>query len=242
MWGIVKKVILFCVFLPFLFIGSQEQSRPEGQLIQAFKKVGVEPERYVLHYGNRLHRAMSRQEIEEWTQALSRSFNIGPAERNDEFDGIKFSAEGIIEQNILVKMVVINDEPSEALNHPYLSIQLEGKGSDRENWQAARDHVTRVLLNHGITPSYHYSVQGSRPVQNEQEEYLLAEIFRLLKAEEVEAMHTDHTISISALSPLLPAGIKTRGGMMNMQAAVRMNQDAHRMVITLGTPIITIEY
>ena len=79
-------------------------------------------------------------------------------------------------------------------------------------------------------------------MQNEQEEYLLAEIFRLLKAEEVEAMRTDHTVSISALSPLLPAGIKTRGGMMNMQAAVRMNQDAHRMVITLGTPIITIEY
>lgn len=239
MW---KKMILFCAFLPLLFIGSQEQPQPEGHLLKAFKKVGVEPERYVLHYGNRMHRAMSPEEIEEWTRALGRSLNTGPVEINDELDGIKFSAEGAIERNILVKMVVINDEPSKAQIHPYLSIQLAGNGNNRESFQAARDQVTRVLLNYEITPIYHYSVQGSRPVKNEHEEHLLAEIFQQLRAEEVEAMRTDHTISISALSPLLPAGIKTRGGMMNMQAAVRMNRDAHRMVVTLGTPIITIEY
>lgn len=242
MWGIGKKVILFCTVLPFLFIGSQEQPQPEGHLLETFKKVGVEPERYVLHYGSRIHRAMSQKEIEEWTQELSRLLDIGPVEINDELDGIKFSAEGAVERNILVKLVVINDEPSKAQIHPYLSIQLVGKGNHQENWQAARDQVTRVLLDHGITPFYHFSVQGSRPVKTEQEEHLLSEIFRLLKAKEVEAMRTDHTISISALSPLLPAGIKTKGGMMNMQAAIRMNRDAHRMVITLGTPIITIEY
>ncbi len=242
MQKIWKQMAVFCSILPLVLIASQTQIQPEERLLDVFEKVGVQPERSVLHHGNRLDKDMGKDEVKEWIRELGKSFGIGPVRMDERHDGIRYIAQGTVGRNILIKMVVINDEPSKSRFHPYLSIQLIGSGKVGENWLSVRHKVTRVLLDYGIIPSYHYSVQGSKRTNINNHEQLLARIFQLLQAKEVEAMRTRHTVSISANSPLMPEGIKTKGGMMNMQAAIRMNESTHRMILTLGTPIITIEY
>ncbi|MGA8944161.1 MAG: YwmB family TATA-box binding protein [Thermoactinomyces sp.] len=236
-----KQLAVFCMILPLILIASQTHSQPEEHLLDVFAKIGIEPEKSVLHHGNRMNRAMDQEEIWDLARKLGDSLGLGPI-RSDTRDGIRFTAQGSAGRNILIKMVVINDEPSKERICPYISIQLVGNGEPGGNWLNVRHKVTRLLLDYGIIPSYHYSVQGSKQIGKDNGEPLLAQVFRLLRAREVEAMSTRHTVSISAFSPLMPAGIETKGGMMNMQAAVRINESAHRMILTLGTPIITIEY
>ncbi|MBA4602976.1 YwmB family TATA-box binding protein [Thermoactinomyces mirandus] len=242
MRGIWKQAAVVCLILPLVLIASQTKPQPEECLLDVFEEIGVQPEKFVWHHGNRTERAMSKEEVKQWAGELGKAFGIGPVITDEGPDGIRFTAQGSAGRNILIKMVVINDEPSKKRIHPYLAIQLFANGEPGENWLVVRDKATRVLLDHGIVPSYHYSVQGSKQADIKNHEHLLAQVFQLLKAKEVEAMRTGHIISISAFSPLMPEGIETKGGMMNMQAAIRTSSDAHRMTLTLGTPIITIEY
>lgn len=240
--SIWKQMAVFCSILPLILIASQTQLQPEERLLYVFEKIGVHPDRSVLHHGNRMDQTMSKEEVRQLAGELGKPFGIGPVRMDERQDGTRFTAQGSAGRNILIKMVVINDEPSQKRVNPYLSIQLVGNGELGEDWLAVRHKVTELLLDYGIIPSYHYSIQGSKRTDINNCEHLIARVFQLLRAKEVEAMRTDHTISISAFSPWLPAGIETKGGMMNMQAAIRMNESAHRMILTLGTPIITIEY
>ncbi|MEW9031585.1 MAG: YwmB family TATA-box binding protein [Planifilum fimeticola] len=47
---------------------------------------------------------------------------------------------------------------------------------------------------------------------------------------------------MSAFTPALRGGLETKGGTMNVQVAARMDRNGERLILTLGTPIITIEY
>ncbi|MBA4541821.1 MULTISPECIES: YwmB family TATA-box binding protein [Thermoactinomyces] len=226
----------------FLLMGSQMKLGPEQKLLQVFHSVGGRPELYVLHFGSRTPDAMTKERMDQLAGKLQVSLGTASLKKNAETDGIRYTATGWIAPDLLVQWVMINDEPSSDKVRPYLSLQLIGKGEPGADFAKARDRCTKVLRENGIIPSYHFSVQGTASVGHTDAENLLTRVTRMLKAREVEEMRTDRTISLSLFSPLLSSGIRTGGGVMNVQVAARMNHDTHRLILTLGTPIITIEY
>jgi hypothetical protein len=218
------------------------QPEPETRLLDVFKTAGVQPELFVLHHGSRTVSPMTKGQVEQLAKKLQSALGTQAVEKKMEADGLRYTGNGFITRNIMIQWIVINDKPSNHWVHPYLSMQLIGKGEPGADLREARNRCTEVLRENGIIPSYHFSVQGSRPVSNLSKEMLLIQVIRDLKAKEVEVMRTDRTSSLSLYSPMLPGGIRTGGGLMNVQAAVRVSDDAHRLILTLGTPIITIEY
>jgi hypothetical protein len=226
----------------FLLMGSQMKLEPEQELLHVFHSVGGRPELYVLHFGSRTASSMTKEKIEQLANKLQVSLGTASVKKNVETDGIRYTATGWVARGLLVQWVIINDEPSRFKVRPYLSLQLIGKGEPGADFKEARDRCTEVLHENGIIPSYHFSVQGTTSVAHGDSEKILARVARALKAKEVEEMRTDRTISLSLFSPQLSSGIRTGGGVMNVQAAARMNHDTHRLILTLGTPIITIEY
>ena len=55
-------------------------------------------------------------------------------------------------------------------------------------------------------------------------------------------MRSKRTTSVSAYTPLLAGKLWANGNLMNVQVAAREGSDQQGLILTLGTPIITIEY
>jgi hypothetical protein len=117
-----------------------------------------------------------------------------------------------------------------------------GRGVPTQSFFEMKKRCTRLLQSYGIIADYHFSIRGRTMNVTTGLANHAQKVLTLLRAREVEGMRTDHTVSLSALSSMLPGGIETGGGMMNLQVAARMDSEARAVVLTIGTPIITIEY
>ena len=90
-----------------------------------------------------------------------------------------------------------------------------------------------------VKPQFQFSIQGHQEGLHQNE--TMKEALHLLRAREVESLRTK-TVSVSAFSSLLGDPIQTAGGEMNVQVATKVDEGNKRLIVTIGTPIITIEY
>jgi hypothetical protein len=233
-------VLLFVLI--FLSVGSASPPDDAGRLIDAFNRVGANPEKIVLHHGNRTRTPYPREAISTIAEQLRRDLGLGPVHRTVDRHGIRWTAVGGWGRNLQTRLTVINDRVDLSENRPYISIQLTGRGQPGMEWTRFRHRLEKILIRHGVEPRIQFSIQGSRPGQSSHPEEAVRQVLERLNAREIEGMRTDRTTSISAYAPALRGGLETSGGTMNVQVAARMDRSRGRIILTLGTPIITIEY
>jgi hypothetical protein len=234
--------VSLCVILSLLLTGSDLKPTTEHILLQVFQSIGVKPEYFVLHHGGRTSTRINRGQADAFVHQLADQLNFKSVSKEVRADGIRYSATGQIGRNITAELNVINDEPEKQWMQPYISIRVKGRGKPGRELEQARSLLAVTLQSNAIIPHFHFSIQGTISSAPSRLEQPIVQAFQKLHAKEVESMLTTHTASISAYSPMLPGGLKTKGGWMNLQAAARVNHDTRRLIFTLGTPIITIEY
>lgn len=125
-----------------------------------------------------------------------------------------------------------------------LVLRVQGAHEPLNTLTETVKNVSHGLRQAGVTPHVHVSVQGSVPYifcQRERSQWV-REIMEKLGAYEVEALREATMASVSAFSPHFRTSIASNGRRMNLQIAVRSHPATHQTVITMGTPIITIEY
>ena len=71
---------------------------------------------------------------------------------------------------------------------------------------------------------------------------LIGQIEEKLAVESVEEVQLENVISRSGYSPFIDRSIMTGNRPMNLQVATHVDRKEGRTVVTVGTPIITIEY
>jgi hypothetical protein len=226
----------------FLCAGSEGQALPPVVLLKSFLTIGAVPERVVLHHGGRTEKPLSKKDWDRWVNVLGESLGLSHADKVVQADGVKYTAEGRFGQSMSVRLTVLDDEPDRPVSRPYFSVQVVGSGRSAGEWIRASDWLARVLRSNGLIPCFHYAIQGSKRLDSPRPDPSVAEVFRFLNAAEVEEMRAGRTVSISAFSPLLPDRMRTGNGWMNVQIAARVASDEHRLILTVGSPIITIEY
>jgi hypothetical protein len=173
---------------------------------------------------------------------MQHSLKLSSISKQEDIQGIHYTLKGNFGRNLFIELNVINDEPSKKAVQPYISIKISGRGKPNGELAKARNRLTQVLQANKIIPHFHFSIQGSIPMKSSRLDHPIVQAFEKLHAKEVESMRTSHTVSLSAYSPLIEESLKTEGGLMNIQAATRVNHEKQRLMFTLGTPIITIEY
>ncbi|WP_169713646.1 YwmB family TATA-box binding protein [Paludifilum halophilum] len=238
-------IIILSILTTFL-VGSSPMTREERIIVRALEEAGAKPSLYMWHHGGRTKDFYPRESVSTWVDALTDDLDIESARRVTEADGQRWTASGVWKRNIHIELNVINDRPRERFVQPYISIRLMGRGLSDAHLFRARNHLIRVLQQHHLEPRTHFSVQGTiqPPTRREslRKEKIIARVLMRLGADEVESMKSERTTSVSAYTPLFNGGLETRGGTMNIQAAVKTGTDEKSVIFTLGTPIITIEY
>lgn len=235
-----KGTYLFLgIFLSMILMGSQAKSQTDQLLWDTMNRLEVNVDRVVYHHGGRFpHRVLSSQ-LEPLVRQIAHALSLSSFTKRTEKDGVRYEAMNR-KSKMTTKLTVVNDRPNQAWSKPYISIQIahEAEDIDRSTYQ----RLVQVLQRYQITPQIDCSMQGSRPYRQEPMTMFVSQALSHLQAHEIEAIRTEQMISVSAWSPRISGGIQTRGGQMNLQIATKLDEQTNRLLFTIGSPIITIEY
>lgn len=235
------------LFLSVFLIASAKDPSQEEELLRVFDRRGAKIDRYMLHVGSRAPGNYSSADLQNLADRLAGELGLGEVQTKNMADGTRYEAHGKWNRNLQVKMAVINDRPGDSFVKPYISISAAGRGPlNQAHFFEAHGRLFRTLQKFRIDTNTHFSIQGKLPFEHranrDDREELVNQVVRELGAEEVESMRTERTTSVSAHTPLFNGGLKTKGGTMNVQVAAKIGDDDRQIILTLGTPIITIEY
>lgn len=231
--------LLLSIFLSMILMGSQAKSQTDQLLWDTMYRLGVKVDRVVYHHGGRFSHQVSVSQLDQRVQQIAHAFSLSSVTKRTEVDGVRYQAMDR-KSNMITKLIVVNDQPNQAWSKPYISIQIahDGKDFDRSIYQ----RLVQVLTHYQIHPQIDCSMQGSKPYRQEPLTTFVSQAFLHLQAHEVEAIRTKQVISVSAWSPRISGGLRTQGGQMNLQVATKIDEQTNRLLFTIGSPIITIEY
>ncbi|MCH5585261.1 YwmB family TATA-box binding protein [Shimazuella sp. AN120528] len=224
----------------FLMGSSQPGSAVPQTLLGVAYKMEIEPTSYVVHHSGRTGHLVSASQagknMRQWVNELS----LGKVEKRTDQDGIRYDASGKW-GNLEVSFYMIIDQPEAKVSKPYIAIQVTGHGKPKDDWPKAAERIQKFLFKQEIPTHLHYSIQGN--LDHSTDTIKTAHnIVKLLDAKEIEGMETDQTVSISAYSSLFSESIQTGGGKMNLQVATHRDVKDGKLIVTIGSPIITVEY
>lgn len=223
-------ILLFvvCIVLSFVVIFFMPlQADRELRLVHAFQKLHIAPTLYVLHYGSELQ-GIDQQQGLNVMHSLQKYFHL-PLKKEDGAYIVKGRF-----RSFDVKGTLLNNK-----EQPYLSLQVSTQGAFNKEILNIKKQLGNLLRINKQEPHFHFSIQGQK--QDHHPDKLLKDALYILHAKEVESLK-GQTVSVSAYSSLLGETIKTAGGPMNVQIALRAAQGKNQWMVTMGTPIITIEY
>ncbi|MEK4276248.1 YwmB family TATA-box binding protein [Paenibacillus sp. FSL R7-0026] len=133
-------------------------------------------------------------------------------------------------------------------NGYYAIVQLSGDAhTDRNTLMTLHEQVDQLLVDSGMKATWNMSVQGTavtatEHVANQQLELIEEQLSTKVDIASVERYTDAGTASVSYKAAELPLSIKSGSHMLNMQLAVHQVGDEVDNRITVGFPVITIEY
>lgn len=237
------KLLGWVVLCFFLMGNAITQNDPIEEIMDQYQNTGSIPTLFVLHHGGRMNRALTSQEVEKLAKRINYEFHGENIQRFVEADGTRYQSENQLSSSWKVSVRIVDDQPTQTRKKPYVSLELRGNGIPDARLQQFRKQFLQVCLANEMTPQIHFSIQGEVSAgQASGMKDMIQSKIKPLDAKQIEEMTTENTVSISYFVPRWGSGIVTKGGEMNLQIATRWNHQNNRAVLTMGTPIITIEY
>lgn len=234
-WIGICACVVLCVVLTNS-VGVYPQ--PERQLVNVFRMLGIKSHKYVLHVGD-YTQPMTNKTLKIFLHQAQTTFRLSPVSKRIQTDGSWYTMTGTGGLSVRFSLFIYGRLASNV--KPYLSIQFIGSGIPEREFFRAHAKLFHYLKSNHMQPHLHFSLQGTTSM-NRSLNQLTTQVIDQLLVKKIEMVQSKNFMSISGYSPLLIDMIKTKGGMMNLQIAARVNKTSNQTVVTLGTPIITIEY
>jgi TATA-box binding len=125
----------------------------------------------------------------------------------------------------------------------YLVLQLDGSRQSLPHLVSTQEKFVKSLAKADFIPQFSTCIRGMYNVNMsvDQQEGRILSIFQALQANERERLADETVVSISGYTQLWKPFISLNGEKMNLQVATHRDSHAGTQ-ITVGTPIITVEY
>lgn len=242
--GIYRKVIIV-FFVLFFILGLKAQGKNGNNveiLVKAFQDTGAQHSTYWLHIGVPYKGYTNDEDLLKMGNNLSESFNLGRVKELQLIGNQKvYVANGTWGNNTKAELTLKRE--SDQSKNLYFIFRLKGT-DDVENLTYYYDILQENLKKNQISPKINSCIQGNinGRLNNDQQFVLLENILTNLDANEVEKFDSSLVKSISAYSSKIGYYIWTGKEKMNIQVATHVDHLNEKTVLTMGTPIITIEY
>lgn len=123
-------------------------------------------------------------------------------------------------------------------------VELAGEG--RDGYRKVADRLRKqaeLLRRHRIPYRWNATVQGYARIGGAAEyEAIAASLAKRVKMKEMERYTDETTVSATYFAPEIDAGIDSGGKTVNLQIAVHDDREKGKSRISIGIPLITIEY
>ncbi len=239
-----KAFILFIISLLFMIgmIVHGYEQQDIHMLIQAFEYSGADLNAYSLHVAIPYGKYKNNQQLLSEGKELSQRFHLPQSKKLVEIGLEKgYLSKGswgkASEAELQWKRI------SKQHQELYLVFKLNGTDS-LEQFQKDYQQLLEILQKNQMSPIINSCIQGNinDKLSNIQQVVLIEKIIHILGGEKVETLNTALVKSISAYSPKIQHSIWTGHKKMNVQVATHVNKLTQTTILTMGTPIITIEY
>lgn len=150
--------------------------------------------------------------------------------------------EDTADAGMLVNVIATGD------NAYYAIVQLSGDAhTDRKALMTLHEQVDQLLVDSGMKATWNVAVQGTAATDTERDasrqlELIEEQLSKNVGIASVERYTDTGTASVSYRAAELPLSIKSGSHMLNMQLAVHQVGEEGNHRITVGFPVITIEY
>lgn len=240
-----KKAVLLVLISLFFVLGlqvQQNESKDIELLITSFKSVDAELDNYWLHLGVPYGEYTNDNQLLQLGNKLSEIFLLPANDKLESFNNLSYYATTGSWGNgtkVELQLKPQNDEN----NNLYLIFRLIGDG-DLDTMAQYYNDLSTILVQNDIPLKINSCIQGNinDKLSNVDQFVLIENILHILTAKEVEKLDTALVKSVSAYSAEFDNYIMTNGQKMNLQIATHVDNMNKKTVITLGTPIITVEY
>lgn len=141
---------------------------------------------------------------------------------------------------ILVNVVVTGEKEY------YAIIQLSGnEHTDQRLLITLHEQVSRLLIDSGMKAAWNFAVQGTGAMEigaSSQLQLIEEQLSGDMHMQAIERYTDNSTASVSYEASDLPIAIKSGTHHLNMQLAVHQDDEKGTNRVTVGFPVITIEY
>ncbi len=210
-----------------------------GLLEKGFEPSGAKLTEYSLHVGIP-YKTIKEDQLVATGKELSQVFQIPDGQIEQFGQELSYVSKGTWGTNtqIELQLKTIKERAS-----TYFLIKATGDNSFQ---QLENDYqeLNKMLQMAHINPKINTCIQGeiNDKLNNVEQYQLIQKVLNMTDASIVEELKTDLVTSISAYSPEVGQAIQTKGGKMNLQVATHYDSLHNKTILTMGTPIITIEY
>ncbi len=246
---IFSLLLSFCYFMG-IGISSEANgklgSSDGGLLLEAFNASGVELEQMTLHHGGELDDSLSFEEGRETLDQLLRLYTWSQVNLSEERDAVhptlEVSGKWNEETTGRVKLTFLKDKSG--VTSTYLNVSVYTTEGTYQSMDGIQERIAVILQQFDTLPQINSCLQGfvGDTLDVDSQLALIGTIEKQLAMETVEEVQLENVISKSGYSPLIDRSIITGNRPMNLQVATHVDRKEGRTVVTVGTPIITIEY
>jgi len=246
------------------FLGQQHQQQAEEQhqptnqlqstkealaaLLKATEETGATPEFIQLHYGTLYQTDIDLQEVEQLATQLGTAL-IGPhSEPSDEEHSTNhhktvFSRqlEGVTTE---LQVSAIKSHSTAKSWDSYLTVRMMAESNSLVSLNKQLEQVYKGLENVKIVPQFNSCLQGNYngTLKNDVQLAKVNQLLDILGAKVVEKVEDPTVKSFSAYTPEFEPFIWTKQEKMNIQIGLHVDRLKQVTKLTIGTPIITMEY
>ncbi len=240
-----KTMILVFISIIIFILGIKAQGNSETDaeiLVKAFNQTGAEFDSYWLHIGLPFTEYSDDKQLLAIGNQLSTLLmlpNMSELQKNGAQN--IYVSKGTWGKASSAELLLKRE--SDQSKQIYLIFRIEGDQS-LEDFKNFYTILEKKLQKTQISPIIMSCVQGNinDKLSDVDQFVLIDKVLDNLSAKEVEKLNTELVKSISAYSSKIKNQIWTSNHKMNLQVATHVNQQDKKTVITMGTPIITIEY
>lgn len=243
--GWLASTLLIVADIAFwLPVQAKEENTPVAALlVEALEDTGATAQEVQVRLRASSDQANSPEEwkqvAEEWATRLEIPFSA--ADISETGHGLSYRANA--DRSGVQIRYEVTGVSSNGLYHTYLVLLLSGSPTSLPYIESMQKAYVTALRDASFNVQIGTCIRGMDNVKMsvDQQEGRILSMFRTLEAKELERLQDETVVSISGYTHLWEESIPLHGQKMNLQVATHRNSDAGTS-ITIGTPIITVEY
>lgn len=248
-----KRTLYLFLLITFIFLQGvlyiQANAKSNVYALIDSTKPWVESEKVLVKYQDYYKSYVDEQELSILGKELEAFFDFSSGSLSHTQEGRPTFRTAKVRENILISLNLTAIE--EHQTH-YLTITLESTGArsgsdsalfDKQAWIEQQAWIEKQLSALGLSAEGHTTIEGILPASYKQNlSAWQSELIDTLELKELESYQDHRTLSVSYYSPQLPNHVLTGSQKMNLQIALSHDSYENQWKVTIGSPIITIEY